>query len=70
MDAQELLSRARAKCPHRRFAMSTGGLAIGVFDPLLARFVIVFAKAPDGTWYHIPVEILINGFPPVIEWIE
>ena len=70
MDAKDLLQVIREKNPGRQFAISRDGLVIGVFVPVLARFAIAFAKTLDGIWYHIPSEILVNGAPPIVDWIE
>ena len=70
MSTNDLLDTLRKQSPHERYAQSTSGFVIGVFDKKLERFVIVWAKDLDNEWRFIEKEILVNGLPPVVDWIE
>ena len=72
MTAIDLLARARANYPDRRFARSFHDNAIGEWKEALGRFVMLASLAITGQWVHVPCEILANGKPlfAANEWIE
>ena len=44
------------------------GECIGAWSKELGRFVLVVSKSITGEWVSMPIELLINGEPPVIEY--
>ncbi len=73
---EEIVARAQKNWPELRIAVSASGGAIGAWDYGKERFVMVVGKTiipgPNGeeNWIECPVEILIDGKPPVTDWIE
>ena len=70
LTAEKIVAYLRQQSPYTRYATDNAGTCVGVFSQALGRFQLIGSKTLDGTWYALPQEILINGLPPDINWLE
>ena len=72
--ATAIIERAYRKQPHLKLAVSASGGAIGSWDASKGRYVMVAGMllpgimGPGEQWVNCPMEILIDGKPPVDDW--
>lgn len=80
--AKEIIERTARLQPHLKLAVSASGGAIGVWHEPMGRYVMVAGRmignysTVDGSegdipaeWCEMPYELLINGKPPVSDWV-
>lgn len=75
MTALEIVHCVHAANPALNLAISTDGAAVGLWDSTKARYVMLAGRliipGPNGEeqWANCPREILVNGKPPVDDWV-
>jgi hypothetical protein len=80
--AADIIKHTQELQPHLRLAVSASGGAIGAWDAKQERYVMVAGRlignhstisGPEqdvpAEWLGMTVELLINGKPPVSDWV-
>ena len=68
--AQEMLEMARDGRPNVKYVTNDKEDFIGAWVEDLGRYVAVAGKLITGKWMNLPHELLVNGKPVPVNWID